>query len=73
MPFTVENIFTEYPNIVERGDLEKMLNIGRNTTLKLLKSGEIKSIKIGNAYKIPKVYVIDYLNAKASEKEDING
>lgn len=40
----------------------KMLHIGRSTALSLLRSGKIKSIKIGRAYRIPKVYVIEYLN-----------
>lgn len=61
-PLTAENVFLEYPNILTTLQLQKMLGIGRNTALRLLKSGEIKSIKIGRNYKIPKVYVIDYLN-----------
>lgn len=59
---TAENIFTEYPNIVTREQLQKMLGIGRSTALKLLSSGEIKSVRVGKTYKIPKLYVIEYLN-----------
>lgn len=59
---TQENIFTQYPNIVTTSQMQEMLGIGRNTALKLLSSGEIKSIKIGRNYKIPKVYIIEYLN-----------
>lgn len=59
---TTENMFTEYPNIVDTKQLQEMLGAGRNTVLKLLGSGDIKSIRIGKNYKIPKVYVIDYLN-----------
>ncbi len=59
---TQENIFTQYPNVVTTSQMQEMLGIGRNTALKLLSSGEIKSIKIGRSYKIPKVYVIEYLN-----------
>lgn len=59
---TPENIFTQYPNILTTAQLQEILGIGRNTALKLLSGGEIKSIKIGRCYKIPKVYVIDYLN-----------
>lgn len=59
---TTENMFTEYPNIVDTKQLQEMLGAGRNTVLKLLGSGSIKSIRIGKNYKIPKVYVIEYLN-----------
>lgn len=59
---TTENIFTEYPNIVNTKQVQEMIGAGRNTVLKLLSSGEIQSIKIGKNYKIPKIYIIDYLN-----------
>lgn len=69
MKFTTDNIFTECPSIVTTMQLQEMLGIGRNKALKLLSSGEIKSIKIGKKYRIPKLYVIEYLN----EKELSNG
>lgn len=56
------NIFENYPNIVDTKQLQEMLGAGRNTVLKLLGSGDIKSIRIGKNYKIPKIYVIEYLN-----------
>lgn len=59
---TKENIFEEYPNIVDTRQLQEMLGIGRNKALTLLGNGEIQSIRIGKNYKIPKVYIIDYLN-----------
>lgn len=69
MALTTENIFKDYPNIVDTAQLQEMLNVGRNTALKLLGSGEIKSIRIGNKYKIPKVYVIEYLNKEEALNE----
>lgn len=59
---TTENIFTEYPNIVNTKQVQEMIGAGRNTVLKLLGSGEIQSIKIGKNYKVPKIYITDYLN-----------
>ncbi len=38
-----------------------MLKIGKNKVYELLKSGEIKSIRIGNKYIIPKKSVIDFV------------
>lgn len=64
MKFTTDNIFMEFPNIVTTAQLQKMLGVGRSTALKLLGSGEIRSIRIGNKYKIPKLNVIEYLNGK---------
>ena len=41
--------------------LQTMLGISRHTAYDLLTDGEIKGIKIGNAYKIPKINVIRYV------------
>ena len=60
--FTIDNIFTEYRDIVTSKELQEMLNMGRNTVMNLLKSGEIQSMRVGRVYKIPKLWVIDYLN-----------
>lgn len=43
-------------------DLAKMLSIGRNTAYELVRSGKIRSIKIGRTYRILYSAVQDYLN-----------
>ena len=35
-------MFSNYPDIVGIGDIQKMLKIGRNKVYELLKNGEIK-------------------------------
>ena len=40
-----------------------MLKIGRNTAYELLRSGKIKAVRIGRQYRIPKKWVIEYLNS----------
>ncbi len=57
-------MFREYADILRIKDVQKMLNIGRNKVYELLKSGEIKSIRIGNKYIIPKKSVIDFVTNK---------
>lgn len=53
-------MFDEYPDILTVSDIQLALGIGRNTAYKLLKSKQIKSIRIGNKYKIPKRCLIAY-------------
>lgn len=53
-------MFDEYPDILTVSDIQRALGIGRNTVYKLLKSKQIKSIRIGNKYKIPKRCLIAY-------------
>lgn len=54
-------MFKEFPDCVGVQDLQKMLGIKRTKTYELLKSGTIKSIKIGKDYKISKINVVAYL------------
>ena len=54
-------MFAEYPDVVDVQTLKNMLNVGQVLAYKLVKSGEIKSRKVGREYKIPKVNVIAYL------------
>ena len=54
-------MLNKYNDILTVEELCEVLRIGKNTAYKLLKSGEIKSIKIGSTYKIPKRAVIHYL------------
>lgn len=41
-----------------------MLHIGKNTAYALLKSGEIKAVRIGRQYRIPKKWVVQYVNSQ---------
>ncbi|MBQ1412939.1 MAG: helix-turn-helix domain-containing protein [Clostridia bacterium] len=54
-------IFKDYPDVVTIDQLQKMLNIGRNSAYELLRNNIIKSVRVGKRYIIPKVYVIAYL------------
>lgn len=54
-------LFKEYPDCVSVSQLQNMLGIKRTKAYELLKSGTIKSIKIGKDYKISKLNVIAYL------------
>ena len=53
-------MFAEYPDIVTVKDLQAMLGISRHAAYDLLGEGEISCIRLANAYKIPKINVIDY-------------
>ena len=66
-------MFSEYPDIVNIRQLQAMLGISRHAAYDLLGEGEIGCIKLGNAYKIPKVNVIRYvLEASAARAERVS-
>ncbi len=53
-----------YPDVLDIKDIADILRISTKTTYKLLKNEDIKHIKIGPAYRVPKVYMLDYLYRK---------
>lgn len=58
-------IFDKYPDVVAVDELCEMLGgISKKLAYRLLGAQEIKSVRIGREYKIPKLCVIDYLMGK---------
>lgn len=55
------NMLAEYNDILKPEDVKKILQIGRNTVYDYLKSGTIKSIMIAGKYRIPKLYLLEFL------------
>ena len=52
-------MFPEYPDIVNITQLQSMLGISRHLAYDLINDGYIRGLKIGNAFRIPKVNVIE--------------
>ena len=56
------NLFLkEYPDVLTTKDLQNILGISGKTVFRLLHSGQIKSIKVGRNFRIPKIYLLQYL------------
>ena len=51
----------DYPDLLTVEQLIKLLDVSRKTAYKILAENKIKHIKAGREYRIPKVFVIDYL------------
>lgn len=56
------DLFKEYNDVVDIDDLQRMLKIGRSSAYEIVKTGRIKTVKIGKRYIIPKQSVIEFLN-----------
>ena len=55
-------MFRDYPDVVTVEQLCEMLGgISTKTGYRLLKDGTIKSLIIGRRYRIPKLYILEYL------------
>ena len=58
----MKNIFESYSDIVSVEDIMCMLGIGKSSVYSLLKSNQIKHVRVGRKYIIPKRSVIDFIN-----------
>ena len=55
-------MFRDYPDVVTVEQMCEMLGgISTKTGYRLLKNGTIKSFVVGRRYRIPKLYIFEYL------------
>lgn len=52
------------PDVLTINDLQDVLKIGRSTAYTIVKSGELKTIRIGRLIRIRREDLIDYLSGK---------
>lgn len=60
-------LFNNYRDVVGIMELQQMLGCGRNTAYSLVKSNQIKAIRIGRTYKIPKCNIIAFIQQKNNQ------
>ena len=54
-------LFERYPDVLTVHQAREALGVGRTGVYKLIDQGLLKCVKIGNAYKIPKSALIEYV------------
>lgn len=64
-------MFETKKDILTVQELCGALNICKTTAYKYLRKGEIRHIKIGKTYRIPKQYLMDYVNNYTLQGESI--
>lgn len=62
-------MFRSYPDALTPEQVGRMLGVGQRTTYRLLRSGQIHSVRMGRLYRVPKVAVIDYLCSSEENAE----
>ena len=55
----------DLPMTLRVEDLMPILGIGRNTAYELVRSGRLRSIRVGRQIRIPKAEVLRFLNTHA--------
>ena len=56
-------LFERYPDVLTVHQAREALGVGRTGVYKLIDQGLLKCFKIGNAYKIPKTALVEYVNS----------
>lgn len=59
-------LFKDCPDVVTVEQVSEMLHIGQVLAYRLVRSGEIKSRKVGRRYIITKQNVIDFVNKEVA-------
>lgn len=56
-----QEILKDYTDVLTFKELKSILKVGKNKCYELLNQNVIPSLRIGNAYRIPKTNVIKFL------------
>lgn len=59
---TEYNSLDELPLVLRVEDLIPILDIGRNTAYELVRSGQIRSVKVGRQLRVPRDAVVEFLS-----------
>lgn len=68
---TYKTILKNYPDVMNIEQMCEVLGISTKTGYRLLKEGQIESLKVGRSYRITKVKILQYLNIDSSKKKSI--
>lgn len=55
-------LLKDYPDIMSIEEMSAALGVSTKTAYKLLREGKITAIKVGRAYRIPKIHLLAYLS-----------
>lgn len=56
-----DRVLKEYPDILTVEEMSDALGVSTKTGYQLLRENEIEHLKVGRAYRVPKVHLLSYL------------
>lgn len=72
MSFTMKDAYSvmlrEYPDVMNIEQMSQALGVSTKTGYALLKSGKVACLRVGRAYRIPKVHLLTYMKVMEQEK-----
>ena len=55
-------MFQDCPDVLDVKQVSELLNVSNKTVYRLINEGKLASLKVGRAFKIPKLYLLQYIN-----------
>ena len=55
------SILREYPDILTVEEMSKALGVSSKTGYQLLRENKVEHLKVGRAYRVPKIHLLSYL------------
>ncbi len=62
-------MFNMFPDILTMDDVQKALGVGRTMAYRMISKGQIKHLRIGSSIKVPKAYLIDFVEKSCYDNE----
>lgn len=59
---TISALYEKYPPVLHVKEMADILSISHNTAYNLVRSGQVRSVRVGRTYRIPIEAIVDYLN-----------
>ena len=56
-----ESMFREYPDVLNIGEMSRLLGVSKKTAYKILHENKVSCLKVGREYRVPKIHIINYL------------
>ena len=54
-------VFKDYPDVLDVKQVSQLLSVSTKTVYRLLRKGDLDSLKIGREFRVPKVNVMKYV------------
>ena len=54
-------VFKDYPDVLDVKQVSQLLSVSTKTVYRLLRNGDLDSLKIGRVFRVPKVNVMKYV------------
>lgn len=64
-------MFNSYPDIVNINQISKMLGIGKSSVYSLLRTNQLRHVRVGTKYIVPKQSVVDFASGVCYNNDQI--